>query len=312
MTDVFNVKGNMSFFHYIRSHLLLRNNNPITRFMLYRKTYRNHLEVIAHMKRTEFPFEARLRNGRSLMITHPTQVYANLSGLDYDLENDIVTVDGAKFYGGINNGEIANIFIKKQFDPLPINGRVVVDIGANIGDSPVYFALKGAQRVIALEPFPKNYETAKKNITLNKLTDKIIFLMAACSSTKGFITIDPEEKSDIKSQVHESERGIKVPTMTLEDIINANSIESAVLKMDCEGCEYDAILSSSTSVLQRFTHMHLEYHYGYKNLKTKLEDSGFTVSVTSPRISFIPPEYAVSRENNSKLFVGRIFAQLLN
>jgi FkbM family methyltransferase len=37
---------------------------------------------------------------------------------------------------------------------LGVEGRVVVDVGAFVGDSTIYFALKGADRVITVEPYP--------------------------------------------------------------------------------------------------------------------------------------------------------------
>ena len=36
--------------------------------------------------------------------------------------------------------------------------------------------------------------------------------------------------------------------------------------------------------LKKFSHIIIEYHFGYKNLKEKLEKNGFKVSVTRPRI----------------------------
>ena len=55
----------------------------------------------------------------------------------------------------------------QDYDFLPVKNRVVIDIGADIADSSIYFAMIGAKKVIALEPFPKNFEVAQKNITLN-------------------------------------------------------------------------------------------------------------------------------------------------
>ena len=45
-----------------------------------------------------------------------------------------------------------------------LEGRTVIDIGANIADSSIYFAFEDAAHVIALEPYPTNYRIAKKNI----------------------------------------------------------------------------------------------------------------------------------------------------
>jgi hypothetical protein len=52
--------------------------------------------------------------------------------------------------------------------------------------------------------------------------------------------------------------------------------------MDCEGCEYDIILSAQDNVLSCFSHMLIEYHYGYKDLKERLEKCDFDISLIKP------------------------------
>jgi FkbM family methyltransferase len=44
-------------------------------------------------------------------------------------------------------------------------GRVVIDIGVFIGDSSIYFALRGAKRVIAVEPHSEAYKKTVENIS---------------------------------------------------------------------------------------------------------------------------------------------------
>jgi len=57
-------------------------------------------------------------------------------------------------------------------------------------------------------------------------------------------------------------------------------LSNAILKLDCEGCEYDTILNCSASILQKFTDIQVEYHKGYKNLEEKFMSVGFEVSHT--------------------------------
>jgi hypothetical protein len=47
---------------------------------------------------------------------------------------------------------------------IDVVGRDVVDIGSNIGDTAIYFALKGAKRVIALEPYPSAYQIGRAHV----------------------------------------------------------------------------------------------------------------------------------------------------
>jgi len=42
--------------------------------------------------------------------------------------------------------------------------KSVVDIGAFVGDTAIYFAIKGAEKVIAIEPHPGAYEELAENI----------------------------------------------------------------------------------------------------------------------------------------------------
>jgi hypothetical protein len=77
--------------------------------------------------------------------------------------------------------------------------------------------------------------------------------------------------------------------VSLQDIIDKSEVTPTILKVDCEGCEYDVILSASSATLLNFSHIQIEYHYGYENLKKKLEKEGFIVKVTEPSyfISFM-------------------------
>lgn len=56
---------------------------------------------------------------------------------------------------------------------IPKNAQIL-DIGANIGNHSIYWAMvKGAARIYAFEPIKETYEMLCKNITLNNLQEKI-------------------------------------------------------------------------------------------------------------------------------------------
>jgi len=48
-----------------------------------------------------------------------------------------------------------------------LRGRDVIDVGANAGDTALYFVLHGARKVIAVEPLPNVARCAEKNLKLN-------------------------------------------------------------------------------------------------------------------------------------------------
>jgi len=67
------------------------------------------------------------------------------------------------------HGTIIGIFHYGEYEPLSVEGRVVVDIGAFVGDSAMHFALRSARRVIAIEPHPGAYAEMLDNIRLNNM-----------------------------------------------------------------------------------------------------------------------------------------------
>ena len=291
-------KRNISTIDEILSHFFLLRNKIIS-VVMYLRVYHNSFSVMKHIIKKEFPIEAKLRDGTRRSLINPSNVwyYArchNIKGIDNNSRNNIVTIsrlpyleDGQteiKFYGATFEGDVPFIFFNEEYQFLQANGKTVVDVGSNIADAAIYFATKGAIKVISLEPFPKVYEIARKNIELNNLSGRIILLLAGCSGNLGQITVDPEFDSETDTRLRGFKQGIKIPLLTLESISKEHNIQrlGGVLKMDCEGCEYDSILSASEETLQNFTRIMIEYHHGYKNLKQKLEKSNFHVYVTRP------------------------------
>jgi Methyltransferase FkbM domain len=110
--------------------------------------------------------------------------------------------------------------------------------------------------------------------------------LAGCDAQEGEIFVDPDHEG-VGCMLKNSYDGISVPLVSLEQVLkryNSDLDNSVTLKMDCEGCEYVSILSSPKYTLQKFGHIMIEYHYGYRDLKYKLEECGFEVSVTRPRV----------------------------
>lgn len=92
-----------------------------------------------------------------------------------------------------------------------------MDIGGNIADSAIYFALCGANKIVCIEPLANNYELARKNIQFNNFSHKINAVLAGCSKNSGEIIIDPSYSNGAFSTLKEFKVGIKVPLLTLQD-----------------------------------------------------------------------------------------------
>jgi hypothetical protein len=75
-----------------------------------------------------------------------------------------------------------------------------------------------------------------------------------------------------------------VPVYSLNTIVEKFNIkEGSVLKIDCEGCEYDLLRIADNDTLRRFNQIIIEYHYGYRELINKLKKTGFWTKYTIPR-----------------------------
>ena len=158
-------------------------------------------------------------------------------------------------------------------------GRGVVDIGANVGDSAIFFALKGAGKVVAVEPIPNVARCAQENVRLNGLDDRIVILNAA---------IGAGDKVEVPCEVplHTSggfstlaTRGdCEVPSVKLAELTDKVG-DPYVLKVDCEGCEV-YLIRDQLDAVKRFEHVIVEFHPYLTNVKAGelvnvLEASGF-------------------------------------
>jgi len=154
---------------------------------------------------------------------------------------------------------IYETFEEKQWGFLKVKNKNVLDIGAFVGDSPIYFVLKGAKKVYAIEPHPDAYKEMLANIRLNSMKNKIIPINMGINYEKDYIII-PKGKINIEGSLFKPKgNGIKIPAGKLSDIIDKYNIDAQVLKMDCEGCEYNIILKDYDTI-KEFDEIGFEYH----------------------------------------------------
>ncbi len=174
-----------------------------------------------------------------------------------------------------------------------------MDVGAGVGDTAVLFSLRGARRVIALEPYPRLYGEALLNIKANGLADRVVLVNAGLGATDGEVCADLSDVEGYSLFRPGNRCDVKVRMYTLRTLIKEFEIEEgSVLKMDCEGCEYESVLNADPGDLAVFSQIVIEYHNGYREIKRHLEAAGFSTEIKPIRSVTIPMErqgYVVAR-----------------
>lgn len=153
-------------------------------------------------------------------------------------------------------------FVHAEYEPLQVEGAVVIDIGGNIGDSAIYFAMRGAARVYAYEPLRLFYDAARENIRLNGLTTIEVIRAAVGPPESAATAVMPRFSWD------GAVRGLQeeVPQVSLRAVLRALAAEhpgvAIILKVDCEGCEYEVLVERNLigAGAQQIQQLMVEYH----------------------------------------------------
>jgi len=137
------------------------------------------------------------------------------------------------------------VFVRKLYSsPRPLTRdsfRLVVDVGANVGYTLIFLARWFPDaNLVAFEPHPRNARQAKVNIVANRLGDRVKLHVAAAGVRRGtaYIT-DRSARSRITLQ--DGTPGL-LPIEVVDFFDTIGNAQIDLLKMDCEGGEYDLVM----------------------------------------------------------------------
>lgn len=161
---------------------------------------------------------------------------------------------------------LAERFVAEEYAWLDVAGHVVIDVGANIADSVLYFAHRGATYVYGYEPDASAFAVAARNLTLNGAENASVLQVAVVG--------------------HEQAGG--TASISFAEVVAVAAREHAgvalVCKIDCEGCEYEILTPASLrdADMRNVTQLMIEYHWrAPEPIRQALEEIGFEVETAT-------------------------------
>ena len=173
------------------------------------------------------------------MKATPTEFSFNHAGtavrLSLPLDDHIATVIQT-------TGEFYELDLLTALAPLLKSDDLVLDVGANIGNHTVFFALIVGCKVISFEPHPDCLVHLEKSVRLNEVSERVTIRPVAVGSESGKATIiEPREKNLGMTRISQSSSGdVRVVRLDDENIGGRVSL----LKVDTEGMESEVISGS--------------------------------------------------------------------
>jgi FkbM family methyltransferase len=185
-----------------------------------------------------------------------------------------------------DGGGLLSVHVDRDYDIPGIdwpNVRTIVDIGAHVGGFTVWAALRApAARCLAVEPNPETFSMLVRNIRDNGLSDRVTAVNAAVAGAPGTGSLELIEHSLGTRLARHGDGKVSVEVTTMRALMASAGMQQVdVLKIDCEGMEYEVFGSMDSADLARFRVVACEYHpepgHDVVELDTLLRTAGFQV-----------------------------------
>ena len=176
---------------------------------------------------------------------------------EYVLRDGYKLVDGT----GTLAGTIAVVFVRREYGEFR-DFKTIVDIGANMGSFAIYAARCCPDaKIYCYEPHPENFKFLMQNIVVNSLEQRLKAVQSAVAATSGERTFGLGESPTHSLVGAESGSTGSVACTTLTEIFSLHHLDTIdLLKINCEGAEYEILESCPAADFRRISNIRLEYH----------------------------------------------------
>lgn len=185
------------------------------------------------------------------------------------------------------------IFVRDDYTFISNSKAIVIDIGANVGITSLFFSLFDyVDKIYGFEPVKDTFEQAQYNLILNAKIHKVEWIKnigLGRNSRKELFLFDKYCKGNTglrgksspsyanNDNAREREVQIEEATLEISKIIKEKKGKKVIVKMDCEGGEYEILENLyETGMINQIDVLLLEWHdKGSQIIEEILLNSGF-------------------------------------
>jgi FkbM family methyltransferase len=182
--------------------------------------------------------------------------------------------------------------------PLARRPIQVINVGGQIGTFDCRLAqLHPQARISSYEPSPFSAGILRKNLERNGFSDRVTVIEEALAAEIGTAEFDDNEGGSGQNSLVQGARGsvatTTVKTTTFDAAVAAAPAPFDVVKIDCEGGEYDLVLASSPASWSSVQRVVIEFHpvdgHSWAELRAFFDGVGLSIAREEP----LGPGYGV-------------------
>ena len=161
---------------------------------------------------------------------------------------------------------LEKVFLDQEYKtPFPVDPRVIIDAGANIGMATLFFTQQYPQaKIIAIEPEASNYAILRQNCA--GLANVVLVNAALWPTEQALVIQDPAAEkwafsvtSGKNTANVETVKGVTIPGLLRE--LGGRQID--ILKLDIEGAERELFNTAAESWIEAVGQIIIELHDRY-------------------------------------------------